>query len=69
MSEKTAIGYMCKTAFDYDLYDGFRDIKIYPSIKALINSRSCVQECGIVEVEVKLNRVIIDGEPAPRRKK
>lgn len=53
---KQVIGYMCKTDFDDELPNS--ETYVYPSIEELKEKRPCVAECGIVEVEVKLRRVV-----------
>ncbi len=50
------IGYMCKADFDEELTNA--ETYIYPSLDELKAKRACVAECGIVEVEVKLLRVV-----------
>lgn len=53
--------YMCQTDWNTDLPLGANDVKLYTSLKALKRARSCVKECGIVEVEVKLKRLVKKG--------
>lgn len=52
------IGYMCRTEYDYEL--GYADggSLIYNSIDDLKKCRSCLDECGIVEVQIELRRVV-----------
>lgn len=50
------IGYMCKTDFDHELPNV--ETYVYPSVDELMAKRQCVAECGIVEVEVKLLRIV-----------
>lgn len=64
MTEKiegqTAKGYMCITAFECDLKGGHDHLgtPIYPSVEAIKRERHCADECGIVEVEVMVVRII-----------
>ena len=51
--------YMCKTDFECEL--GAADpagVKVYPSLSGIKKWSKCVAECGIVEVEVTLKRVV-----------
>jgi hypothetical protein len=50
------VGYMDKIDFEEELEN--LPIIIYPSIKELQKNQSCVEECGIVQVEVRLIEVI-----------
>lgn len=52
------IGYMCKTDWDFELGNALDGNKIYPSQGSLLANRSCIAECGMVEVEVRLRKVI-----------
>lgn len=52
------VAYMCKTDFDHHLGFDMDGTTSYPSIEALKKARPCVEECGIVEVEVTLRKVI-----------
>jgi hypothetical protein len=51
-------GFMCKTDFDSELGHATDGDKVYPSVDALKAERECVVECGVVEVEVSLVRVV-----------
>jgi hypothetical protein len=56
---ETRTGYMCKTEFDYDLSNAKGGSKVFSSVEDLRQCCRCVEkECGIVEVEVKVIRVI-----------
>lgn len=50
--------FMCKTDWDYEIGNGI--VEVYDSIEQLKKKRSCVTECGIVEVEVTLKRVVTE---------
>ena len=47
-----------KTDWDYEIGNG--TVEVYDSIEQLKKERSCVEECGIVEVEVTLKRVVTE---------
>lgn len=56
--QKSVIGFMDKTDFECEL--GHVEALVYPSIDALkCGKAACWEECGIVEVEVRLVRVIV----------
>ena len=52
--------YMCKTDWDYEIGNG--TVEVYDTIEQLKKERTCVAECGIVEVEVTLKRVILNDQ-------
>lgn len=63
MSEtKTVKGYMCKIDWDHELGHAMGGNTIYPCIKDLRRCHPMCDECGIVEVEVKLSKVIDHGD-------
>jgi hypothetical protein len=51
-------GFMCKTDFDCELGAAKGGNLVYASEADLRASRGCLDECGLVEVEVSLVRVI-----------
>ena len=55
-------GYMCRIDWEYELGAASDGDRVYPSLKALQHHRKCVSECGIVEVAVRLVRVVEEGE-------
>jgi hypothetical protein len=57
--------YMCGTDYEHEL--GNIDVKLYDSISSLRRDRPCVEECGIVEVNVSLVRWVQDGIPYSER--
>lgn len=73
--EGTIIGYMDKVDFDYEIGGAEGGNKIYPSIANLQGCRPCTVSCGIVEVEVRLRRIIresnfnVGGKPASEFKR
>ena len=61
MSEKVRIGYMCKVDFDFELGEALGGNEIFPSVEDLKEHRKCTDECGVVEVEVRLRAVVESG--------
>ena len=57
----SSTGFMCSTEFECHLGSDRKGAVIFPSEKALRAERRCADECGIVEVEVTVRRVVIDG--------
>ena len=55
-------GFMDKTDFDFELENVSEGTKVFPTVKALKENMKCVDECGIVEVEIKLVRVVEEGK-------
>ena len=49
---------MCKVAWDYELGNALGGERIFPSEADLISNHKCTDQCGMVEVEVRLKRVI-----------
>lgn len=50
--------YMCKTDFEHDARGAHDGARVYPSERALRRERTCVAECGIVEVTITLSRIV-----------
>lgn len=50
---------MCRVDYDYHLLNG--EVFVYPSLEALKSKRKCVDECGIVELELSLVRIVEKG--------
>lgn len=57
----TARGFMCKTDFLYELGNAVGGETVYASVEDLKARRPCAEGCGIVEVEVRLVRVVEEG--------
>ncbi len=55
---KSRIGYMCKIDFDHELGTCSKPSKVFSDIESLIEEHDCANECGIVEVEVCLIKVV-----------
>lgn len=58
MAENSTIGYMCLVDFEYELGAAMGGNVIYPSEEDCRANRTCVASCGIVEVEVRLRKVV-----------
>jgi len=54
--------YMDKVDFDYEVGAALGGNKVFPSIKDLEKNKPCTKECGIVEVEIRLKRVIRESD-------
>ena len=61
MNDETRTGFMCKIDFDHELGCASGGNKIYPSERNLRELHSMADECGIVEVEVKVLRIVTPG--------
>lgn len=61
MNARTVTGFMCKIDWDHEIGNASRGTRVYPSINAIRAQHTCADECGIVEVEVRLARVISEG--------
>lgn len=59
--------YMCATDFQHEM--GNVAVKIYPSIESLKRDMPCVEECGIVSVNVELVEWVEPGIPYAQRGK
>lgn len=55
------VGYMCKTDFVWELGGAAGGNVVYPSVRDLKRQRPCTKECGIVEVRVRLAKIIEEG--------
>lgn len=56
----TRRGFMCKIDFDYELEGAKDGNRVYPSVDALRKGHPCVDDCGIVEIEVRFVRVVAE---------
>lgn len=54
--------YMDKVDFDHEIGAALGGNRVYPSIKDLEKNQPCTKQCGIVEVEVRLKRVIRESD-------
>ena len=62
MEDKVITGYMDKIDFECEAGDNPNGNIFYPSEEALLKEMSCAEFCGIVEVEIRLKRVISEGK-------
>lgn len=60
----SVIGYMCRIDWECEIGASMRGTRIYPSLEDLRRERSCVADCGIVEVEVRIKRLVEKGTVA-----
>lgn len=58
---ETRTGFMCQIAFDCEIGNAC-STEVYSSVKSLLLNHDCANECGIVEVEVTLKRIIVEGQ-------
>lgn len=54
--------YMCGTDWNTDLPLGANDVKLYTSLEVFKKTRTCWQECGIVEVKIIKTKTIKKGK-------
>lgn len=69
MTERIVTGYMCKVDWDYELGEALGGNKVFPSQADLIENKKCTDECGIVEVEIRLKQVIQPSDFSIKRNK
>lgn len=60
------VAYMDKVDWDYEVGGASGGNKVYPSIDDLELCKPCVASCGIVEVELKLRRIIEESDFSER---
>lgn len=56
----TRTGFMCMVDFDWHLGEDMKPARVYSTEADLRRERSCVEQCGIVEVEIRRVRVVQD---------
>lgn len=54
-------GFMCGVDWEHEIGQNCHGIAIYRSESDLRANRTCVDECGIVEVEVRIVRTVREG--------
>lgn len=54
-------GFMCKVDFDLELGAAVGGNSVYGSAEDARKHRQCIDECGLVEVEVRLKQVVQEG--------
>ena len=47
-------GFLCGVAFQHEL--GETTVKVFPTAKSLEERKTCTDECGIAEVEIRFKR-------------
>ncbi len=60
--ERIVIGYMCGVDWDHELGEALGGNVVYPSESDLIANKHCTDECGIVEVEIRLKRRVKESD-------
>lgn len=55
------IGYMCLIDWECELGSAADGNRIFPSIKCLKAAHPCADDCGIVEVEVRVRDLVQKG--------
>lgn len=60
--DRVVAGFMCKVDWDHELGAALGGNNIFASEADLIANKKCTDECGIVEVEVRLKRVIRESD-------
>jgi hypothetical protein len=60
-SRSSKIGYMCAVDFTYHLEQDVKPLTVYRTEQDLKDKRACVEECGAVEVEISVKKVLIEG--------
>jgi hypothetical protein len=61
--DDVAIVYMCGTAWKHHVLGDPKGTGIYPTLEMLKAERTCIAECGAVEVEVRVRRWAVPPEP------
>jgi hypothetical protein len=61
---KPKIGYMCATDFAYHLDGDISGSRVFPDKDFVPNT--CKEHCGVVEVEVRLRKVVVHGTSTPK---
>jgi hypothetical protein len=54
--DDVVIVYLCGTDFQHHLLCDSSGTTVYPSVAALRRNKTCLDECGIVEIEIKVRR-------------
>jgi hypothetical protein len=51
-------GYMCKTEYYHELGSNTHASQIFSSIESLKQHKECWSDCGIVEIEISLKKIV-----------
>lgn len=62
IADTGTIGYMCRVDFVHELGAAMGGNTVYPNVEDCKKHRKCVDTCGIVEVEVRLRRIVLEGD-------
>jgi hypothetical protein len=54
--------FMCLVDFQHELGEASGGCTVYSSLEDLKTNRPCVEECGIIEVEVTAVQIITNGK-------
>ena len=57
-NKRAIIGYMDLTDWDHHLGEDSAGSKVYPGIDDCIKDNKCIDECGIIKVEIRAVEVI-----------
>ena len=60
-SRNSKIGYMCAVDFTHHLGNDSQPQKVYVSYEDLKAKRKCLEQCGALEVEVTIKKVLSEG--------
>lgn len=61
-NNRVVTGFMCKVDWDHELGIALGGNSVFATKADLIANKKCTDECGIVEVEVRLKRVIRESD-------
>jgi hypothetical protein len=56
----TVKGYMCAIDWQHEIGNARDGNKVYPSLEALKEAHPMYEECGVVEVEVRITQTVIE---------
>jgi hypothetical protein len=54
-------GYMCLIDWEWELGAASGGNRVYPSVEDLLRCHTCADACGVVEVEVRITRLVSAG--------
>ncbi len=52
-------GFMCATDFYHEIGEAWGGSTIYSSLRDIKSHQSCWKQCGIVEVKITMERVVV----------
>jgi hypothetical protein len=59
--EREVTGYICLIDWEWEIGEAYDGNHVYPSVAALREAHPMADDCGIVEVSVRLVRVVSEG--------